>query len=284
MIRVIHNVAEMQRFADEARRDDKAIALVPTMGFLHEGHLSLIREAKQHGSEIVVSIFVNPTQFGPDEDLSAYPRAFEMDCQMAESAGATVIFSPDSNEEMYPEGYQTYVKLEELPNHLCGLSRPVHFRGVATVVTKLFNIVKPHAAVFGKKDFQQLLVIRRMARDLNFDVKVIGAPIVREPDGLAMSSRNAYLSQDQRKQATCLNQALRQAAEQVKSGVTKVGDLVNAAAALIREQPEAEIDYIEIRDPETLEPVSIVDRPILMALAVKIGKARLIDNMMLEPT
>ncbi|AOY58662.1 Pantothenate synthetase [Desulfococcus multivorans DSM 2059] len=272
----------MQAFADQARRQGGTIAFIPTMGFLHEGHLSLIREGCRHGDEVVVSIFVNPTQFGPGEDLDTYPRAFERDCELAEKAGATLIFHPN-REDLYGENYQTYVTLEKLPFHLCGLSRPVFFRGVATVVTKLFNIVKPHVAVFGEKDYQQLMVIRRMVRDLNFDIRIIGGPIVREHDGLAMSSRNSYLSPEERKRALCLSQALNQAGKMVQAGVRNVSELIAAARKIIEVHPDAVIDYIEIFDPETIESLTVVDSPARMALAVKIGKTRLIDNTLLTP-
>jgi len=272
----------MQTFADQARRQGRTIAFIPTMGFLHDGHLSLIREGCRHGSEVVVSIFVNPTQFGPGEDLDTYPRAFEQDCELAEKTGATLIFHP-TREDLYGENYQTFVTLEKLPFHLCGLSRPVFFRGVATVVTKLFNIVKPHIAVFGEKDYQQLLVIRRMVRDLNFDIRIIGAPTVREPDGLAMSSRNSYLSPDERRRALCLFQALKRAEEMVREGVRNVSELIGAVRELIDVHPDTVVDYIEIFDPETIEPIAAVNSPARMALAVKIGKTRLIDNTLLTP-
>lgn len=250
------------------------------MGFLHEGHLSLIREGRRLADHVVLSIFVNPAQFGPGEDLEAYPRDFERDCELAEKAGADVIFAPD-NEELYGENFQTYVRLEKLPNHLCGISRPVHFRGVATVVTKLFNIVRPHIAIFGQKDYQQLLVIRQMVRDLNFDIRIVGAPIVREPDGLAMSSRNSYLTPEQRRSALCLSQSLEKAQALIDTGVTRASDLSDAAARMITSHPETDIDYITICDPETLDDMETVDRPALMALAVRVGKTRLIDNRVL---
>lgn len=270
----------MQAFADLSRKQGRIIAFVPTMGYLHEGHASLMREAAGRGDDVVVSIFVNPTQFGPGEDLEAYPRDFERDRKLAEKSGAGVIFFPTPR-EMYGNSFQTFVQLEKLPLHLCGLSRPVHFRGVATVVSKLFNIVKPHIAIFGQKDWQQLQVIRQMVRDMNFDIEIIGAPIVREPDGLAMSSRNTYLSPEQRKQALCLYQSLLKAKEMVKNGNLDAAKIIDTASDLISASPEAKIDYISICDPETLEDLKAVDRPVLMALAVKVGKTRLIDNMML---
>ncbi len=272
----------MQLYSDNARRSGKKIAFIPTMGFLHEGHLSLIREGCRYGEEVVVSIFVNPTQFGPTEDLDQYPRAFEKDCEVSEKSGATVIFAPEK-EMLYGDNYQTYVNLEKLPNHLCGLSRPVFFRGVATIVTKLFNIVKPHVAVFGEKDYQQLLVIRRMVKDLNFDIKIIGAPLVRESDGLAMSSRNSYLSDEQRKNALCLYLALQKAGSMLAKGIVNAEKIIDECRKFIEKYPETDIDYVSICDPETLDDVKTIDRPVLMALAVKIGTTRLIDNMMLTP-
>jgi pantoate--beta-alanine ligase len=281
-MKIIRTVQEMQAFADAVRASGRRIALVPTMGYLHDGHLSLVREAANRCGEVVVSIFVNPTQFGPNEDLDAYPRNFDRDRDLSESAGATAIFAPEP-EEIYPPGFQTYVTLETLPAHLCGLSRPIHFRGVATVVTKLFNIVKPHVAVFGEKDYQQLLVVRRMVRDLNFDVEIVGGPIVREEDGLAMSSRNAYLTSGQRKQALCLSRSLDAAEAAVKSGETDPARLIHAARERIAAEPEAEIDYVRVVDPETLEDAAAVRGPVVMALAVKIGTPRLIDNRTLIP-
>ena len=273
----------MQAFADRSRKQGKIIAFVPTMGYLHEGHATLIRDAASRGDVAVVSIFVNPTQFGPGEDLEAYPRDFERDRKLAENAGAGIIFFP-TPQEMYGKNFQTFVQLEKLPLHLCGLSRPVHFRGVATVVSKLFHIVKPHIAIFGQKDWQQLQVIRQMVRDMNFDIEIIGAPIVRESDGLAMSSRNVYLNPEQRKQALCLYQSLCRAEEMVKNGITDAAEIIGMAAGLISACPEAKTDYIRICDPETLEELKTADCPALMALAVKVGKTRLIDNMLLNDT
>jgi pantoate--beta-alanine ligase len=281
-MKIIRTIQEMQAFGEGVRAAGRRIALVPTMGFLHEGHLSLVREAARRADEVVVSIFVNPAQFGPNEDLDAYPRNFERDRELSESAGATVIFAPEA-EEIYAPGFQTYVTLETLPAHLCGLSRPIHFRGVATVVAKLFNIVKPHVAVFGEKDYQQLLVVRRMVRDLNFDVEIVGGPIVREEDGLAMSSRNAYLTPEQRKRALCLGRSLDAAEAAVKAGETDPARLIQNARERISAEPEAEIDYVRVVDPETLEDAAEVRGPVVMALAVKIGKPRLIDNRMLIP-
>lgn len=272
----------MQQEADRLREGGKQIVLVPTMGFLHEGHLSLMRLGREKGDHLVVSIFVNPTQFDPAEDFEAYPRDFDRDCKMAASVGVDTVFAP-ATDVLYGIGYQTYISLEKLPLHLCGLSRPNHFRGVASVVTKLFNIVKPHTAVFGEKDYQQWIIIRRMAADLNFDVEIIGAPIVREDDGVAMSSRNVYLSEEERRVAPVLFQALRVAQELVEQGVQKSEQIITMAREMILARPHTKIDYLAVCDPETLEDVGQIKGPVLMALAVYVGKARLIDNTILRP-
>ena len=278
---IIKGAAAMQNRAQALRRADKKIAFVPTMGFLHEGHLSLMRVGRQQGDILVVSIFVNPTQFGPGEDLAAYPRDMQRDLALLEDVGAHIVFTPEP-EDMYPPGFQTYVSLENLPNRLCGLSRPVHFRGVATVVTRLFNLVQPHTAVFGQKDYQQYVIIKRMVKDLGFDIHIIGAPTIRERDGLAMSSRNAYLTPSERKSAVCLHGALTQAARMVEEGLVDAGEIINRSKAFIAGHAGTQVDYIAIVDPETLEDVSRVDRPAQMALAVKLGKTRLIDNLRLN--
>ncbi|MGD8368054.1 MAG: pantoate--beta-alanine ligase [Desulfobacterales bacterium] len=282
VIDVISTVAEMQAFADRMRRQAKTIAFVPTMGFLHEGHLSLMRIARGKADVLVASIFVNPAQFGPGEDFDRYPRALERDLDLAEKEAVDVMFTPD-RAELYPEGFETYVLLERLPNHLCGLSRPVFFRGVATVVTKLFHMVKPHVAVFGEKDFQQLQVVRRMVRDLNMDVEIVGGPTVREFDGLAMSSRNSYLTEGQRYSALSLRHALDNAQAMAEGGARSCDGIIAAARSLIEARPATDIDYIRIFDPETLEDLEILDRPARMALAVKVGTTRLIDNDFLTP-
>lgn len=281
VIEIISTVTEIQARSDRMRRQGKTIVFVPTMGFLHEGHLSLMREGKTHGDDLVVSIFVNPTQFGPGEDLEAYPRDLERDLDLVRKEGVDAVFVPDVH-EIYGDRFQTYVELKKLPNHLCGNSRPVFFQGVATVVTKLFNIVKPHVAVFGQKDYQQLVIVRQMVRDLNLDIAVIGAPTVREPDGLAMSSRNTYLTPEQRVSALSLNQSLINAQALLESGVQDAAEIIDSATDLIRSHPDTEIDYIAVCDPETLVDVKTIDRPVRMALAVKLGKARLIDNMLLK--
>lgn len=252
------------------------------MGFLHEGHLTLLREGRKLGDELVLSIFVNPTQFGPSEDFETYPRDMERDLELAEKEGVNTVFTP-TPEELYGENFQTYVNLENLPHHLCGLSRPAFFRGVATVVSKLFNIVKPHAAIFGQKDFQQLAVIRQMVKDLNFDIEIIGVPTVREPDGLAMSSRNAYLSKEERPVALSLYQSLQKAKTDIQSGQTDANRILADASGLIESHEGTAIDYIKICDPETLDDIKVITGPVLMALAVNVGQTRLIDNVVIDP-
>ncbi len=264
------------------RRQFKTISFVPTMGFLHEGHLSLVREGKKRGDDLVVSIFVNPSQFAPEEDFESYPRDLDRDLELLQEEGVDAVFNPDGK-EIYGDGYQTYVDLEKLPNHLCGFSRPIFFKGVATVVAKLFNIVKPHVTIFGQKDYQQLVIIRQVVRDLGFDIEVVGAPTVREPDGLAMSSRNAYLSPEQRTSALSLYNSLQKALELIENGIQDATIIIDAAAELIQSRPETQIDYIAICDTETLVDIQTIDKPVLLALAVKVGKARLIDNMILNP-
>jgi len=236
----------------------------------------------RHGDFLVVSIFVNPAQFGPNEDLDKYPRNLEGDLAMCGGAGAAAVYTPNAD-NMYGKSYQTYVSLSDLPNHLCGLSRPGHFRGVATVVAKLFNTVRPHAAVFGEKDFQQLAVIRRMVKDLDFFIDIVGLPTVREVDGLAKSSRNSYLSSDDRKKAAVLYEALCETRDAAAKGEHDAGLLISRASEKILAAGGTEIDYVAVSDPDTLEDVNTVDRPAVMALAVKLGNTRLIDNMMLFP-
>ncbi|MCF8025957.1 MAG: pantoate--beta-alanine ligase [Desulfobacteraceae bacterium] len=272
----------MQEAAGSIRLQGQSIALVPTMGYLHEGHLSLIKEARQMADTLVVSIFVNPLQFGPDEDYESYPRDTERDSELVENEGADVLFMPEKS-ELYPQGYETYITQTALPQHLCGISRPVHFSGVMTIVAKLFNIVKPHYAVFGKKDYQQLAIIRKMTADLNFDTQITGSPIVREADGLAMSSRNKYLTSGQRPSALTLYNALWQAEQMTAKGETRAQTIIDKAVSIIAKAPETDIDYVKICDPDTLEDASIINRPLVMALAVKVGQTRLIDNTMLLP-
>ena len=271
----------MMEYADEVRLDRRTIALVPTMGFLHRGHLTLMEEAKKHADDVVVSIFVNPAQFGPNEDLATYPRSMEKDLEQCREKGVAAVFTPEVS-EIYPQGFQTYVALEKLPLHLCGLSRPVFFRGITTVVSKLFNIVKPHIAVFGQKDFQQLTIIRQMVKDLSFDIDIVGVPIVREPDGLAMSSRNKYLSVDQRCDALLLYQALGQAQKMIGAGETDAAKVVSRAREILSSCPDITIDYVSICDTLTLDEVDSIREPVLMAIAVMLGKTRLIDNMVIS--
>ncbi|MBJ6724203.1 pantoate--beta-alanine ligase [Geomesophilobacter sediminis] len=276
-MRVIQTVAEMQQFAREHRGQ---IALVPTMGYLHAGHASLMIEAKKRAPIVVASVFVNPTQFGVNEDLDSYPRDLERDKQIATEAGVDVIFAPTAP-DMYPKGYLTYVNVEGITGHLCGASRPGHFRGVTTVVAKLFNIVAPKVALFGKKDFQQLAVIRRMVRDLNMDLEIVGMPIVREADGLAMSSRNTKLSAEDRRKALCLYRSIGAARTAFAAGERSVAKLRETAVSVIAAEPAAEIDYLEFRDPDSLEPLETAEARTLYALAVRLGGVRLIDNCIL---
>ncbi|MGD8676301.1 MAG: pantoate--beta-alanine ligase [Desulfobacterales bacterium] len=280
MVKVIPTVGQMQERAESLRLDGRRIGCVPTMGFLHDGHLSLMRIARRRAGVLVVSVFVNPAQFGPEEDFETYPRDLERDLELCAKENVDIVFTPNTA-ALYPDGYQSYVKLERLPHHLCGLSRPVFFTGIATVVSKLFNIVRPHIAVFGEKDYQQLLIIRRMVKDLNFNTEIISGPIVREKDGLAMSSRNAYLTPDQRPAALTLYRSLVQARKRVETGERDAARILKEARDLITAQPETDIDYLSICDPETLIDVARIDRPVLMALAVKVGKTRLIDNTIL---
>jgi pantoate--beta-alanine ligase len=277
----ITTAENMQRRADELRSAGHIISLVPTMGFLHEGHLELMRVAKKHSDKLVMSLFVNPTQFGPGEDYDQYPRDTEGDLEKARRVGVDMVFMPPV-EEMYPEGSQTKVHVERVTQHLCGISRPTHFDGVTTVVAKLFNIVKPHLAVFGQKDFQQLTVISRMVMDLNMDIKVLGVPTVREPDGLAMSSRNKYLSDDERKSALCLKKSLNMAGKMFQEGERDAGIIKRAVESLIRDHPLTDIDYVSICDSTSLEDIETMRDESLVALAVRVGKTRLIDNRVLR--
>ncbi len=281
-IEIIKTITEMQSWAEQVRRAGKHIAFVPTMGFFHEGHLALMSQGRRYGDKLVVSIFVNPAQFGPAEDFEQYPRDLENDLALAEARGTDVVFAPETA-ELYPEGFETYVMQSRLPGHLCGLSRPGHFKGVMTIVAKLFNIVKPRYAMFGRKDFQQLAVLHRMTRDLNFDTKIIDCPTVRESDGLALSSRNKYLTADQRQSGLTLYRALTMAQNDVAAGQRNAEPLIDKAAEIISAAADTEIDYIKICDPDTLDDVSRIERPALMALAVKVGSTRLIDNTILTP-
>ena len=278
-MKIIKKIAEMQKIANDLRQQGKSIGFVPTMGYLHEGHLSLMKCARKENDVVVISIFVNPTQFVPGEDYERYPRDEEGDIKKAKEVGVDIVFIPDVK-DMYPDGYSTYVEEKVLSAGLCGARRPGHFKGVTTIVAKLFNIVKPHRAYFGKKDYQQLRVIERMARDLNFDIEIIGCPIVREPDGLAMSSRNVYLSQEERKSALCLYKSLLLAQNMIKNGERNPEIIKKAMEEFILKHPHVKkIDYIEIVDKYTLKPVDKLTGNELIALAVFVGPARLIDNM-----
>jgi pantoate--beta-alanine ligase len=279
-VKLIHDIQEIQQTVLGLKRQGKRIAFVPTMGFLHQGHASLLREGRTRGDVLVLSIFVNPTQFGLNEDLASYPRNLEGDCALAESCGVDFVFAPTVS-GMYPPGFQTTVALGPLTKPLCGASRPGHFNGVAVVVTKLFSIVQPDCALFGNKDFQQLAIIRQMTVDLNLPVEIIGMPIVREPDGLAMSSRNSYLTVEQRKQALCLSKAILKVRELFKNGESSVDRLLGEAHMIITAAPGASIDYLELRNSVTLEPAETAAGDTLFALAVKIGSTRLIDNTVL---
>ena len=281
-MKIIKDIESLRLWVAKEKQFGHTIGFVPTMGFLHEGHLSLVKSAKAETDCVVVSIFVNPTQFGPGEDLDAYPRDFEGDQKKLENEGVDVLFYP-SVEEMYPQGFNTYVTVEgSITKALCGRSRPTHFKGVTTVVNKLFSMVEPHKAFFGQKDAQQVAVIQKMVRDLNMNLEIVACPIQREADGLAMSSRNAYLSEDQRKDALVLYESLKLAKEMIEKGQRKSIKIIESMVDKIKSVDYAIIDYIEIVDPYTLEAVEVIEGEILIALAVKIGKPRLIDNMKLE--
>ena len=282
-MQIITTIKQMQGYSDALRQQQKRIAVVPTMGYLHEGHLSLVRIAKELADAVIVTIFVNPKQFGPNEDFTAYPRDMDRDVNLVATVGADCIYTPAPG-EMYPEGYQTTVRVNKLTEHLCGISRPSHFEGVTTVVAKLFNATKPHVAVFGEKDFQQLQVIRRMVRDMDMDMDIIGAPIVREPDGLALSSRNKYLSAQERTAALVLSRSLFEIRELCAQGEHDALKLSQQVWQNISAEPLAKIDYIKVCDLETLEDVSQIRRDAIVALAVFFGKTRLIDNVILKTT
>lgn len=277
---IIVDIDEMHEKAEALRYTGRRIGFVPTMGYFHEGHLSLMRTAKEISDVVVVSLFVNPTQFGEGEDYKTYPRNEQRDRRRAEENGCDIFFIP-TVEAMYPRGYVTYVNVEKLTEGLCGASRPDHFRGVTTVVTKLFNIIKPHVAVFGQKDAQQAIVIRRMVKDLNQDIEIVIAPIVREPDGLAMSSRNTYLTEEERKEATVLSQSLDLAKKVIDSGERRAPAILDTMMNLIHSKNSARVDYIAIVDEQNLDPVDVLQGRILIAVAVRFGRARLIDNMVI---
>lgn len=280
-MKLVDSIQRMSTLAKMYRKEGKSIGFVPTMGYLHEGHLSLIRTAKKHTDVVVVSIFVNPIQFGPSEDPEKYPRDLKRDEESARSAGADIIFCP-SAKEMYPDAYATYVNVEGLTDTLCGASRPGHFKGVATVVAKLFGIVKPDIAYFGQKDAQQAVVIRKMVEDLNMGLEVKILPIIREKDGLAMSSRNVCLSVEDRREAAVLYRSLQDAESAIKKGERDPKNIVKMMSDMISQVPASKVDYISIVDTKNLKDVGVVYGEVLIALAVFIGKTRLIDNMIVK--
>ena len=274
---VIRSIAEMTAVSQQMRKAGRTIVLVPTMGFFHEGHLQLMRFGRQHADQLMVSLFVNPIQFGPNEDLQRYPRDFDRDVRLAEQERVDVMFVPDSR-EMYGADFQTRIKVDQLSAPLCGRQRPGHFDGVTTVVAKLFHIVRPHCSIFGEKDLQQLAVIRRMVDDLNFDVKILGHPIVREPDGLAMSSRNSYLTAAERQSALCLYKSLQLARRMVSAGEGDVDRLRGEILKHVQSYPGVTVDYVAVVDQTSLQEKKRVDKSAIMAMAVRIGSTRLIDN------
>jgi pantoate--beta-alanine ligase len=280
-MKIITTISDMQSLADSLRKEGRTMGFVPTMGFLHEGHVSLMRRARKACDVVIVSIFVNPTQFGPNEDLDRYPRDVAGDSAKCESAGVDVLFMPTAA-GMYPEKPSVFIAVEGISDVLEGAVRPGHFRGVATVVAKLFNIVKPHKAFFGQKDYQQCAVIRRMVKGLDMDVDVAVLPTVREPDGLAMSSRNSYLSADERRKAAVIHRALSAAEQLARTGTKEPEALKNRVQAVLREEKGIELDYIEVADHETLEPLSSVKDVMVLLVAVRIGRTRLIDNLVIQ--
>lgn len=280
-MRTVETISDMKAIIRNARGKGQTIGFVPTMGYLHEGHLSLAKASTQDNDITIMSIYVNPTQFGVNEDLEKYPRSLERDSMLAEEVGVDVIFTP-SNSEMYPTGYKTYVSVEGITGVLCGKSRPTHFRGVTTIVAKLLHIVEPDHAYFGQKDAQQALVIQKMVMDLNMNTKIHVCPIIRETDGLAMSSRNVYLNSEERKAALCLYQSLLEAEKSFKAGERSREKIEELIYKRIKSESLAQIDYIEIVDSKTLEKVQEITGPVLIALAIKFGATRLIDNIILE--
>lgn len=273
--------AEVRKQVAEWKKEGLSVGLVPTMGYLHEGHLSLIKNSVANNDKTVVSIFVNPIQFSPNEDLASYPRDLERDSKLCSDAGVDIIFNPEP-EEMYGDGFCTFVDMSVLTEELCGLSRPIHFRGVCTVVNKLFNIVRPDNAYFGQKDAQQLAIVKQMVKDLDMNINIVGCPIIREADGLAKSSRNTYLSADERKAALVLSRSIKLGLSMAKEGETDCGKIISAMTELIESEPLAKIDYVKIVDAKTMQQTEKIDRAVLCAIAVYIGKTRLIDNFSFE--
>jgi pantoate--beta-alanine ligase len=278
-MKIIKTVREMQQLSDELRKT-KRISLVPTMGYLHEGHLALVRRAKELGHIVIVSIFVNPIQFGPQEDLAKYPRDFDRDAGLLEKEKTDIIFYPDAD-EMYPGAFSTYVEVKKLEDYLCGKSRMGHFVGVATVVAKLFNIVKPHFAVFGQKDYQQLIIIEKMVKDLNMDIDIIGHPTVREQDGLAMSSRNTYLSPEERDKALLISRSLKKVEVLFREGERNTATLKKEVEGILHQKEGVNIEYVNLCDTDTLEELDTIRNKAVLAIACRIGKTRLIDNTIL---
>lgn len=276
-----YTIKDVRERVNAWKREGLTVGFVPTMGYLHEGHKSLMQAARANNDKVVVSVFVNPMQFGPNEDLESYPRDFEKDSALCESVGVDLIFHPEP-EEMYADGFCSYVDMNGLTTELCGKSRPIHFRGVQTVVLKLFNIVKPDRAYFGQKDAQQLAVIKRMVKDLNVDTEIVGCPIVREADGLAKSSRNTYLNPDERKAALILSRSLKLGRELIENGETDSNAVIKAITDSINTEPLAKIDYVDVVDFDTITPVDRIGKSVLVAIAVYIGKTRLIDNFIIE--
>ena len=278
---IVKTISEVRNEVKNWKKQGLTVGLVPTMGYLHEGHKSLIDRACKENDKVVVSVFVNPTQFGPGEDLATYPRDIQRDAALCADAGAALIFNPEP-EEMYFDDFHTYVTMESLSDELCGKTRPIHFRGVCTVVSKLFHIVAPDRAYFGQKDAQQLAIIKRMVRDLNFDIEIVGCPIVREADGLAKSSRNTYLNPEERKAALVLSRAVRLGQELIQNGERKADVIVEKMKHLIEKEPLAKIDYVQAVDAVSIQPVAEIKGDVLVAMAVYIGKTRLIDNFIYE--
>ena len=279
-MKIIKTITEMKEYSHQLIMEQKKLVFVPTMGFLHEGHLALVKHGKKIGDRLVVSIFVNPTQFGQGEDFDSYPKDFNRDIELLENEGVDLLFFPNKD-DLYPIDYKTYIDVKDISNHLCGLTRPGHFIGVATIVNKLFNIVKPNIAIFGMKDYQQLMIIKKMVKDLNLDVNVIGMPTVREIDGLAKSSRNTYLNKKERVLAVSIYKALSKAQELVDKGIYETKKIINETQKELSKE-EIKIDYISICDPDTLIEINKINKPVIMAIAVYIGKCRLIDNMIIK--
>ncbi|MGO9865559.1 MAG: pantoate--beta-alanine ligase [Terriglobales bacterium] len=284
-MKICATIPEARAACRAARACRERLGLVPTMGALHQGHLSLVRAAKAQCDAVAASIFVNPTQFGPTEDLAKYPRQFDRDCSLLEKEGVDILFAP-TVEEMYPDSNSkvplTWVVVEGLSEKLDGRSRPIHFRGVTTIVSKLLHIIGPAAAFFGEKDAAQLAVVRRMVRDMNFPVEIVACPIVREPDGLALSSRNAYLNREERTRALVLHRSLQKTRQQFQAGERLAANLISAAKEIIASEPQVRLDYLEIVDPDTLDPVERISQKTLVAVAAYVGSTRLIDNVVLD--